>query len=80
MKLTARQIKFLDEIERDRRAINGTLEVALNFHGNQSNELHKREKEFWEMLGEAHGFDPAAPCGWRIASVDGSLTVVRAED
>jgi hypothetical protein len=80
MKLTARQINCFDELERDRRAFDASLEVALNFHAMQRNELAKREKDAWAMLSEAHGFDLNVPGGWKLAHLDGTVCVVRAED
>ena len=76
MKLTARQINMLDEIERDRKAIQETLQVALNFHANRLNEINESHAEMWKEFAEHHGFDLYAGCGWCTKMVDGAMHIV----
>lgn len=76
MKLTASEIRLVDELEADRRAIETTLRVALNFHANKINDLQKREKEMWQLLSEHHHFDINDECGWRIGVVEGAVSIV----
>ena len=76
MKLTARQINMLDEIERDRASIAQTLNVALVFHANQINEVNKRHEAAWQELAEIYGFDLQAGNGWTLKAVDGAMTIV----
>jgi hypothetical protein len=77
MKLNAQEIKELDEIRTDESAVNAMLEVALNFYTNRANELAKSTREWWERLGEKHGFEPAA--GYSVKKVDGLLAIVKSE-
>ena len=78
MKLTAKQIKAIDEIERDRRAHSETLQVALNFHTNQLNEINRLHRELWEELAEIYAFDLYREGGWTTKIVDGAVTIVPA--
>lgn len=55
--LTASQIREIDEISTDKLTNDETLKVALTFHSNRANELKKRERRWWEGLGEIHGLE-----------------------
>lgn len=55
--LTAEQIRQLDEIEADIQAAKKTLRVALNYHSNMINQIHKRKVEFWRELNQIHNLD-----------------------
>jgi len=77
MKLNAQEIKELDEIRTDESAVNAALNVALNFYTNRANELAKAKREWWEKLGEKHGFEPEA--GYTVKKVDGALAIVKSE-
>ena len=54
MNLTAKQIKFFDELTADREASARTLKVAMAFHSNFGNELIKREQDIWKRKKEAN--------------------------
>jgi hypothetical protein len=48
--LTAEQIKFLDEVNADKEAVDKTLLIAMTYHSNRINETLKRERELWRNL------------------------------
>ena len=76
--LTARQIKFFDEMGVDKRTLEDTLNVALNFHANQLNAIHKKEKEFWKELTDIHGLDTNKR--WMTKNIDGVVQIVACAD
>ena len=78
MKLTAKQIKCLDEFMADKVAIDVTLNVALTYHSNRLNEITKVEKEFWEELHEIHGLDRGKTYG--IKKSGGAMQVFEKAD
>lgn len=55
--LTAEQQKHFDELARDRKTAEATLNVALTFHANQLNRINKEERKLWEELAEIHDLD-----------------------
>lgn len=79
MILTARQLKYMAEIEADDRAADATLRIALSYHANQMNILEKERVKFWDDLAETHGFD-LDKCRWEIEKVDGAWAVVPSKD
>jgi len=73
-KLTAKQIKWIDEINADKRAAERTLKIALNYHQNMTNELCKAEHAFWEDILESNGLDKSSK--YELSNVAGSVSVV----
>lgn len=55
VRLTADQIKTLDEVAFDRRAVEKTLLVAVNYATNRFNELDKLHTEAWAEIFEQAG-------------------------
>jgi hypothetical protein len=76
--LTAEQIRKLDEIQADAAAIERTLRVALNFHSNATNQIHKRTAAFRRELEEIHNLDAART--YDIKYVAGRHEIVEAEE
>jgi hypothetical protein len=74
--LTAREIRNLDVISRDRETLDHTLQIALQFHANSQLKIVDAEKEFWDGLGERMGFDYRCPPPYKIAIVEGEVCVV----
>ena len=68
-KLTARQIKELDEINITNKSIEAALQVALNFYSNQREKLEESTKALWDDVFEANGID--AREGWKM--IEGKL-------
>ena len=77
MKLTASQIRTLDELEADDGAAQRTLLVALNFHVNTVSRLRKEKREMWKELAEAHELDPDKD--WTMKLVEGAMSIVEKE-
>lgn len=75
--LTAEQIRQQEEIEADSVGIEKTLRVALNFHSNAANELHKRRIDFWRELSAIHNLDVTRD--YAIRYVDGQCEIVEIE-
>ena len=78
IRLTALQIRALDEIARDREALKRTFEVALMFHSNAVNELVATEMKFWNDLAEVYGLDTSRNI-YTITKVDGAVSIVLAD-
>jgi len=78
MKLTARQIKYFDELAVDRSSAKLTLNAALGYHSNRLNEIIKKEHELWDELVKQHDLDPALI--WTAKSVDGSVVIIEATE
>jgi hypothetical protein len=78
MKLTASQIRHFDELVADRRASELTLQIALQYHTNNSNRILKEEKELWDSLIEQYDLDPEIK--WTLKMVEGALVVVEKEE
>lgn len=78
MKLTARQIKYIDELGIDKTAVNATAEMALRYHSNRMNEIYKKEKELWDELREIHGLDESKV--YSVKTVDGAVCIVEKSD
>jgi len=57
IKLTARQIDWLSEINNDKKAIDETLRTAMEFHSNRMNEIAVEKKAWWDELQELHNLD-----------------------
>ena len=57
IKLTARQIDWLSEINNDKKATDETLRTAMEFHSNRMNELAVEKSAWWDDLREIHGLD-----------------------
>jgi hypothetical protein len=75
MKINAHEINRLDELTSGRMALDRSLQVALNYHANQTQELEKDVVQFWKDLGKKYGFDPDD--GYLIKKVDGFMMIVR---
>jgi hypothetical protein len=75
MKLTARQIEWIDEINMDSKAAEETLKVALQYYSNTINELTKQRKKFWEELAEIHGLN-LYENDYITKRVDGSVQII----
>jgi hypothetical protein len=75
MKLTASQINVVEEINKDKLCAETTLKVALNFHSNNLNEIHTREKKLWDDLAEIHNLDLNSR-EYFTAHVDGFLQII----
>jgi len=56
-KLTAKQIKEIDEIAAERRAHENLYNQAINYHTNRLIEIERLEHEWWKEMAEIHGFD-----------------------
>lgn len=76
--LTAEQIRQLDEIEADTAATEKTLQVALNYHSNTMNQIHKRTTAFQRELVEIHNLDPQRTYVIKYAA--GRHEIVEAEE
>ena len=76
--LTAEQIRQLDEIKADTVGAERTLQVALNFYSNATNEIYKRRVSFWRELGEIHNLDDEREYTIRYAS--GQHEIVETEE
>ena len=77
--LTAKQLKTLDEINRDKEAIAITLKVALQFHSNSLNDLAKTEKEWWLEMAKIHGL-VLEDSKYKTTKVDGAVCIVNVAD
>ena len=55
IKLTARQIEYLDEINADSAANRRMLDVAMNSYRNRENQLLKEREKFWKEMHEMMG-------------------------
>lgn len=75
--LTASQIKTLDEVNIDRKAVQDTLNIALQFHTNRVNELDKAEQAFWRDIIKTHNLDGSV--AWKTDRADGTVVVTEAD-
>lgn len=73
--LTAKQIKFIDEIQVDGFANEETLKVALNFHSNKRNEIEKKNRELWSELSELHDLD-IVNNKYKVETYNGTVSIV----
>ena len=76
IKLTASQIREMDETSIDKEANELTLKVALGFHANRSNELRKRERKWWDALSEIYGFEMEGNA-FTVKRLEGSVCIVQ---
>ncbi len=76
-KLTARQIKILDEIQRDEAAGRRTLEVAITYMINRESELLKQKQKIWNELLDQFHLDRSVQ--WITQMVDGCVCVIPKE-
>jgi hypothetical protein len=77
--LTATQVRQLDEISADRDGNERTLQVALNFHSNAMNQIHKRRVQFWRELAEIHDLDPTQEYACKYVAGRYEIVVVKSE-
>lgn len=76
--LTAEQIRQVEEIEADTAATERTLRVALNYHSNTVNQIHKRTVNFWRELQEIYNLAPQRT--YVIKHVAGRHEIFEAEE
>ncbi len=76
--LTASQIKAFDEIGVDKAATEQTLKVALAYHSNRMNEIHKAEREIWNELMQLHALDPNIT--YQTKLVESQVVITEKED
>jgi 1-aminocyclopropane-1-carboxylate deaminase/D-cysteine desulfhydrase-like pyridoxal-dependent ACC family enzyme len=74
MQLTPTQIKHMDELVADELGAKAALNIALRFHANETNRLHKERLAFWAELRLAHGLDPDTV--YTIRQVNGAVSIV----
>lgn len=55
--LDAEDIKRFDEIGLEKAAVDHALEVALNFHFNRHQEVHRHHRKIWAYMAERYGLD-----------------------
>lgn len=79
MRLTARQIAILEEIQRDTRAAEATLKIAMTYHHNQMGEIEKRSSELWSELAEIHNLDLSETI-YQTKTIDGIVQIVPKEE
>lgn len=79
MRLTARQTAIIDEIERDIKAAEATLNIALKHHHNAVVELDKRTSEIWSELAEIHNLDLSETV-YQAKTIDGIFQIVPKEE
>lgn len=79
MRLTARQIAILEEIQRDTRAAEATLKIAMTHHHNQTSEIEKRTSELWSELAEIHNLDLSETI-YQTKTIDGIVQIVPKEE
>ena len=73
-RLSATQIKTMNEIARDREANEKMLEVALSYYRNAENEFSKRHMELWnEILTQ---FELPKDVIYKTKHIDGSVCIV----
>ena len=75
IKLTASQIRQLDEWHRDDTAADASLEIAINFHSNKRAEMDKEKLEWWGDIAKTHGLDLGKTI-YKAEKVDGEMCVV----
>lgn len=79
MRLTARQIAILEEIQRDTRAAETTLKIAMTYHHNQMSEIEKRTSELWSELAEIHNLNLSETI-YQTKTIDGIVQIVPKEE
>jgi len=78
MKLTANQILIFDEFMADTKSVELTLKIALTYHSNRMNEIHKVERKLWDDLIEIHDLDD--DCKYKLGSDEGCVQIIKVED
>ena len=78
MKLTASQIRHLDELNMDKWANKQAFSTAMNLHQNRISELRKAENAMWEDWMKDYDLDPDKD--WTIEEFEGSLLIVEKTD
>lgn len=79
MRLTARQIATFEEIQRDKRAAEATLNIALAHHHNLTGEIEKRTSDLWSELAEIHNLDLSETV-YQTKTIDGIAQIVPVEE
>lgn len=79
MRLTARQIAIVEEIQRDKRAAEATLNIALAYHHSLTGEIEKRSSELWSELAEIHNLDLSETV-YQAKTIDGIAQIVPVEE
>ena len=77
--ITAKQIKSIDIIENELKAVKSTLEIALRFSSNRHEELIKDHQDWWGEMAEIYGFDLSS-CEWVTRRIDGLVKIVKKDE
>ena len=76
--LTADQIKHIDTVEAEVRAAKTTLEIAIQFHSNQTCDLRDKKLAFWDDLIKVNGLDPEKT--YQASHKDGYVCIVEKKE
>jgi hypothetical protein len=77
-RLTAKDLKEIDEIHLDKQSVENTFKTAMYYHSNRVNELIKKERKWWDDLIERFGLDKTIP--WTINRAGNYPTVCEKVD
>jgi len=77
IKLSASQIREMDERNYDKYGLKKLLEVAMQFHANRTAELVKSQIKWWDEIIAQHDLDPEIE--WAINRTEGAVCIVEAE-
>jgi hypothetical protein len=75
IRLSPEEINRIDELEIERKSLEHTMEVAINFAGNKLYRNRERWREFWKEAAEHYGFDLKAT-DYILKNVDGFTCIV----
>jgi len=56
--LTAEEIKTMDTVIDDQRAIKETLKIALQYHANVNSQNETERRKIWQAWEDKYGLDP----------------------
>jgi len=77
IKLSASQIREMDERYYDKMGQKSALEIAMQYHANRISEIKKDEAKWWDEVIAQHDLDPLKK--WETDRIEGAVCIVAVE-
>ena len=78
--MSLEEIHFKDEIDADMQGAKIAFDCAINFYQLTIARLHKREREFWDIMAKASGLESGRNCKLRMISIRNQMVIVSDEE
>lgn len=74
--LTAKEIREFDILSRDKRGIDETLKIAMQYHANISSEQERRMRKWWDETLENHDLPSTKTHKYHVCNKSANLKIV----